>query len=335
MSVRTILGPKQRSTVRPTRFCTTHPASCRRTPLPKSERLNHCMPIQQLRITSMNESSSSDALAEWHKRLNDRRQWTNPAVTYRFLARMAEDMQAGGLVDPLERFELFELASAAFCHFTEEGNHEWRHQASDYLAYNKGGVVVGSLLNSRYVLHEADQSPYHATHFAFLDEKNELIMRDYKKYGVLEGRYIYTETGQTLTLVEQSRQINGVDCQRLADEDQYRALIDASAVALDRDDFKAYVALWERHSYSIFIRCLHCCDRFDLREDCTACAGRGFVEDPECPNKLPQSFSNQGCTAALSQIASRSSIPCESRTERPSQLSPAPHPWPGTTPYVK
>ncbi|MDF7792943.1 hypothetical protein P4A91_00485 [Pseudomonas syringae] len=241
----------------------------------------------------MNESNSSEALAEWHKRLNDRRQWTNPAVTYRFLARMAEDMQAGGLVDPLERFELFELASAAFCHFTEEGNHEWRHQASDYLAYNKGGIVVGSLLNSRYVLHEADQSPYHAAHFAFLDEKNNLIMRDHKKYGVLEGRYIYTETGQTLTLVEQSRQINGVSYQRLSDEDQYRALVDASAVALDQGDFKAYVSLWERHSYSIFIRCLHCLDGFAVRDDCTHCDGRGFIEDPECPNKLPQSLSRQ------------------------------------------
>ncbi|WP_236471518.1 hypothetical protein [Pseudomonas syringae] len=187
----------------------------------------------------MNESDSSDALAEWHKRLNDRRQWTNSAVTYRFLARMAEDIQASRLVDPLERFELFELASAALCHFTEEGNHEWRLQASDYLAVNKGGVVVGSLLNSRYVLHEADQSPYNAAHFAFLNEENNLIMRDHKKYGLLEGRHIYTETGQTLTLVEQSRQINGVDCQRLTDEDQYRALINASAVALDQGDFKA------------------------------------------------------------------------------------------------
>ncbi|MFH7572569.1 hypothetical protein VSS95_31640, partial [Pseudomonas syringae pv. tagetis] len=60
-----------------------------------------CMHIKQLRITPMNESNSSEALAEWHKRLHDRWQWTNPAVTYRFLAGMAEDMQAGGLVDPL------------------------------------------------------------------------------------------------------------------------------------------------------------------------------------------------------------------------------------------
>ncbi|RMS11385.1 hypothetical protein ALP72_100865 [Pseudomonas coronafaciens pv. coronafaciens] len=269
------------------------PASCRRTPLPKPERLEYCIPIQQLRIIHMNQSNSSDALAEWHKRLNDRRQWTNPAVTYRFLARMAEDMQSGGLIDPLERFEMFELASAAFCHFTEEGNHEWRHQASDYFAYNAGGIVVGSLLHSRYVLHDADQSPYHAAHFAFLDESNNLMMRDYKRYGVLEGRYIYTETGQTLTLVEQSRQINGVRFQRLTDEDQYRALIDASAVALDQGDFKLYVSLWERHSYSIFIRCLHCLDGFAVRDDCTHCDGRGFIEDPQCPNKLPQPLSRQ------------------------------------------
>ncbi|MCQ3014802.1 hypothetical protein [Pseudomonas coronafaciens] len=111
---------------------------------------------------------------------------------------MAEDMQSGGLIDSLERFQMFELA--------------------------------------------------HAAHFAFLDESNNLMMRDYKRYGVLEGRYIYTETGQTLTLVEQSRQINGVRFQRLTDEDQYRALIDASAVALDQGDLKFYVSLWERHT---------------------------------------------------------------------------------------
>ncbi|KPY06333.1 Uncharacterized protein ALO57_00109 [Pseudomonas coronafaciens pv. oryzae] len=156
---------------------------------------------------------------------------------YRFLARMAEDMQSGGLIDSLERFQMFELA--------------------------------------------------HAAHFAFLDESNNLMMRDYKRYGVLEGRYIYTETGQTLTLVEQSRQINGVRFQRLTDEDQYRALIDASAVALDQGDLKFYVSLWERHSYSIFIRCLHCLDGFAVRDDCTHCDGRGFIEDPQCRTSFP------------------------------------------------
>ncbi|RMT91294.1 hypothetical protein ALP37_05131 [Pseudomonas amygdali pv. sesami] len=90
-----------------------------------------------------------------------------------------------------------------------------------------------------------------------------------------------------MTLVEQSRQINGVSYQRLSDQDQYRALVDASAVALDQGDFKSYVSLWERHSYSIFIRCLHCLDGFAVRDDCKHCDGRGFIEDPQCPNKLP------------------------------------------------
>ncbi|MFH7618079.1 hypothetical protein VSS93_33165, partial [Pseudomonas syringae pv. tagetis] len=76
-------------------------------------------------------------------------------------------------------------------------------------------------------------------HLGFLDEYKKLIMRDYKKYGVLEGRYIYCETGQTLTLVEQSRQIYGVSYHRLREEDQFRALVDASAVALEQGGFRA------------------------------------------------------------------------------------------------
>ncbi|MGQ3820380.1 hypothetical protein [Pseudomonas alliivorans] len=238
----------------------------------------------------MSDDKKAPALAEWHRILDDRSLWKNPSVAYRLLQTMANDIESAGLIDPLERFDLSELASAAFSYFTEEGNHEWRHQASDYLVYDANAQIVGSLLHSRFVRHGPDDQPYLSGHFAFLNAENVLIMRDYSPFGRLEGRHIRTPAGETLTLVESSRQINGVQLQRLDDADQYRVLVDAATLALERNDFDGYVKLWERHSYSIFKTCSTCLDRFWLREDCSPCAGRGFVEDPQRPDRLPPSL---------------------------------------------
>ncbi|WP_024696134.1 hypothetical protein [Pseudomonas syringae] len=238
----------------------------------------------------MSDDKKTSALAEWHRILDDRSWWTNPSVAYRLLQAMASDLESAGLIDPLERFDLSELACAAFSYFTEEGNHEWRHQASDYLVHDASARVFGSMLHSRLIKHGAAENPYLTDHFAFLNAENVLIMRDYRPFGRLEGRHITTQAGETLTLVESGRQINGIKLQRLDDADQYRALIEAATLALERSDFDGYVKLWERHSYSIFKTCSTCLDRFWLREDCSPCAGRGFVEDPQRPDRLPPSL---------------------------------------------
>ncbi|MFH7423172.1 hypothetical protein RA276_32355, partial [Pseudomonas syringae pv. tagetis] len=77
------------------------------------------------------------------------------------------------------------------------------------------------------------------------------------------------------TLVDQTRQINGVSYQRVSEQYKILALGDASAVAVDQGDFMAYVSLWERHCYSIFISCLLWLDGFAVGDDCTACVGGG------------------------------------------------------------
>jgi hypothetical protein len=235
----------------------------------------------------MDNKKKAEAMALWHGMLDDRSQWSNPAYCHRFLVQMVDDLLAALVIDPLERFDMFELANAAFNYFSEDGNREWRHPASDYAVYNQGAVQVGSLHNTRYIIHSPQDDPYKCDFFAMVKEDNTVITRTYAKYGVLEGRHIYTETGQTLTLVERSRNIDNFQRQRLDDADRYRALIDAATLALERGDFARYVRLWERYNFSVFRTCSRCRDRFDQREDCEHCDGRGFVDDPHCPSKLP------------------------------------------------
>lgn len=235
----------------------------------------------------MDYNKKTELLSEWHRRLDDKRGWRTPWLHHRFLMRMADDMQSAAIIDPLERFDLVELARSACFHYTEEGNLEWRHPAGQYAVYDACAVQIGSLIHGRYYLHRPDQDPQHAGYFAFLKDDNSIITGTYARYGVLEERFIHTEDGQRLTLVELNRQIEGVLCQRLDDPDRYRSLIDAATLALEHGDFEQYLRLWEAQDFSIYRKCSHCHDVFALREDCVACSGWGFVEDEQCPSKIP------------------------------------------------
>jgi hypothetical protein len=244
----------------------------------------------------METPQKDEVLADWHRRIDNKRQWLNPFANYRFLMRLADRLLEIGAIDPLERFDLVELASAAFCHFTEETPVHWRHPASDYDVYNAGGNQVGSLQGNRYFLHGAQSKPGPMDFFAQVQEtdgKLNIVTRSYQPYGELIERHIHTETGQKLTLVERGRLFEGVHKTRLDDPDCYRATIDAALLALEEANMGLYIQLWEKENFSIFRQCSACCDRFYLREDCAACTGLGFVEDPECPSKLPLGMRGQ------------------------------------------
>lgn len=83
--------------------------------------------------------------------------------------------------------------------------------------------------------------------------------------------------------------INGKWRVRIDDPDTYRGVVGASQLALEQGNMAAYVDLWEKEHFSIFTQCSRCCDRFDPREDCTGCEGRGLIEDPQSPSRLPSS----------------------------------------------
>lgn len=240
----------------------------------------------------MDAGQIAEALAQWRMSLDSRSAWQNPGAQYRYLVRYADKLAACNAIDLPERFDMVEMALAAFGHFVEEQPQEWRHPASEYDVYNDAGSQVGSLRGSRYFLHGKTVRSDPMEFFAQIQEKDSeylLTTRTYAPYGVLRDRYILTHTGQRLTLVETARMINGKWRVRIDDPDTYRGVVDASQMALEQGNMAAYVDLWEKEHFSIFTQCSRCCDRFDLREDCTGCEGRGFIEDPQCPSKLPSS----------------------------------------------
>lgn len=243
----------------------------------------------------MDAANERQATASWHTSLNSRESWNNPVVQYKYLVRYADKLHAAGTIDPFERFELVELAFAAFCHFVEEQPQRWLHPASEYDVYNQAGIQVGSLSGSRYFLHAKGVRHGPIDFFAQLQEKDgeqKLITRTYIPYGILQNRYILTETGQRLVLVEIGRRFDGQMRTRIDDPDAYRAIVDASTNALERGNMTSYVKQWEREGFAIYIPCSTCRDRFYLREDCDACSGLGFVEDPHCPSRLPPGWTN-------------------------------------------
>lgn len=53
------------------------------------------------------------------------------------LMRFADNLLRMGSVDEMERFEMFELATGAFCHHIEEAPPSWRNPAADYDIYDE------------------------------------------------------------------------------------------------------------------------------------------------------------------------------------------------------
>ncbi len=139
---------------------------------------------------------------------------------------------------------MMELASAAFCYYVEANPEEWRCPASNYAVFNEAGLQVGTLLGSRYVLHGPEVEPDHKAYLAILRDDNTLLTHTHQLFGRLDGRYIKTETGQRVVLVELNRQFSGVIRTRIDDPYQYRTIIEAATLALESGDLAQYIKLW-------------------------------------------------------------------------------------------
>lgn len=146
-------------------------------------------------------NSKNQALAEWHALLRDSKRWVNAGASYRFLLGLADRLFAAGQIEPMERFEMVELLTGAFCFHIEETPQAWRIPSADYLVYNEAGRQIGSVSGNRYYLHTPDITPNPVDFFAQIQEAegdHPVITRTYEHYGVFRDRYIFTETGQTL-----------------------------------------------------------------------------------------------------------------------------------------
>jgi hypothetical protein len=101
------------------------------------------------------------------------------------------------------------------------------------------------------------------------------------KIQTIDGEhYLLLPDGQQYDLVETGRTFEGMTHKPIEDPDIYRVLVDAAQIAHECSDLRAFERVRPRLDLARFRTCPACLDRFDRREDCPTCVGRGFVTKP-------------------------------------------------------
>lgn len=202
------------------------------------------------------------------------------------LLTISEDLFRRGVIDALERFDMDEMAEAAYQHEVEEQQilHRYFLHAGCYGIY-RDGVRMGELRSVR-VYFGADTRDRRPAEYDARIERTANGLEAICKHkrvpiGRVDGKRYITATGEQYEMVETSR-IIGTEHPAIDDPDIYRALLDAIQHATEQGDSAKHAALVRRASISIFMPCPACNDSFSQRDDCDECAGQGFVtETPE------------------------------------------------------
>lgn len=205
-----------------------------------------------------------------------------PRIFLDNLLNLTEDLHRRSVIDELERFDMDELARAAYDHEMELRLVLYRYFqfSGDYMLL-RDGTRAGELRSVRLFLgtDTADRRP--ASYDARIERTAnglEAITQFSEVIGHLDGKCYIAATGEVYELVETSR-CAGRDTPAIDDPDHYRAVLDEIQYAAEQDDSKRHAVLTTRASISIFMPCPTCEDRFSQREDCTGCAGLGFVRE--------------------------------------------------------
>ena len=225
-------------------------------------------------------------LQRWRSTLDDQDfRMQNPEGHRETLHEMSAALQAEGLIDQLEQFGMNEMADAAYWHAVEELQNSPGHYrgASTYKVVQiDNGKLLGTI--SRSIFNFASPTPRGAS-FAYDGkvysgpEGIHLNLGLSRNIGKISG-LILTMYGQLYQLVETERVIGGVDYSPIDDPDTYRALVDAGQVAQEERDLRTFEKVRPHIESAAFCTCPVCLDRFGARDECQACAGKGFVTKP-------------------------------------------------------
>ncbi len=202
------------------------------------------------------------------------------------LLTITEDLFRRGVIDALERFDMDEMAEAAYMHEVEELQilHRYFLHAGCY-SLVLDGVQMGELRSVRVYFGAGTRELRPADYDARIERTaNGLeVIHKHKRepIGHIDGKRYIAKTGEKYELVETSRVI-GTEHPAIDDPDVYRGLLDAIQHAVEQGDSARQATLAKRANVSIFMPCPACEDQFSRREDCQECDGRGFVtETPE------------------------------------------------------
>ncbi|MEB2858191.1 hypothetical protein VKY20_21470 [Pseudomonas atacamensis] len=201
------------------------------------------------------------------------------------LHQMAAALHAEGLIDPLEQFDMNEMADAAYWHAVEELQNSPGHYrgASTYaVVHVSNGKLLGTIRRSifNFVSNEPRGAsfPYDGKVYSSA-EGVRLTLGLSAKIGKISGLELVMN-GQRYQLIETERVISGIDYKPIDDPDAYRAMIDAAQVALEERNLCAFKKVRPHIESAAFYTCPACLDHFGARDDCPTCATKGFVMKP-------------------------------------------------------
>lgn len=226
----------------------------------------------------MSIPSKAEWLAHWRRHLDDHElRMSYPEAYRQGCLAISKDMVDADVIDQAQKFDLDELANAAYWHAVEtliDCEPEFISSAFYDLVPRGGGPRLGELSGRTYY-------PEGSANWAaqVIDEKGSrrLVFRINSDVWPMDGLTITTADGSLYDLVITGQRINGREYANIEDPDAYRTLADQALIALENHDFETYRRARPLLLAAAFRKCAACLDRFALREDCHACDGRGFI----------------------------------------------------------
>lgn len=217
-------------------------------------------------------------MAHWRRYLDNHESRFNYPEAHRSMCRLiSQDMLDKQIISTAEKFELDEMADSAYWHAVEtliDCEPDFMPSAFYDLVARDGGPSIGPLSGRLY--YPADCTNY-AAQVVGENGDRRLAFRINGDVWAMDGLTITTPDGRVHDLVITGQRINGVEYTNIDDPDAYRALSDSAGLALENHDFETYRRARPLLLASAFRKCPECLDRFAVREECQACAGRGFV----------------------------------------------------------
>jgi hypothetical protein len=218
-------------------------------------------------------------LQQWRSTLDDHDfRLQNPEAHRQTLHSMSATLAAEGLIDELQRFDLNEMANAAYWHAVEELQTSPAHycgaSAYDVLQRSNGelfGRIGQSIFYAAGTLAGSARS-YDGKIYRDATGAN-LVFNSSRAVARITGLTLTPPDGQQYILIETGRTIEGVTYKPIEDPDFYRALVDVAQVAQECHDLHVFERVRPLLGLARFRTCPVCLDCFDRREDCPTCTG--------------------------------------------------------------
>lgn len=223
-------------------------------------------------------------LAKWRRILDDNVYRMDNPEAHRVMCRWeTRDMLEAGVIDQMEKFEMDELADAAYWHAVEELTTapEGYMYGGHYDVMRKAtSERIGQIIANTY--YSASRPGSDGFDGKVFGNKHDLrlVFRHNSEAWVINDLVLTAPCGELYALVQTAQVINGKVYPIICDADAYRTLVDCAQVALEERDFESFQKARPLLLSAKFAKCATCFDRFGQREDCINCAGQGFVAKP-------------------------------------------------------